>query len=194
MSVEIRIVIAVCGIFGVIEIVDYVSVSIQQGPVGFAVGPGAGVGFGGEVDPGGGVAVLVFGVGDVDDLRVGILGVAAKGQDVILRGGDGDGVVVVAGIGDGEGFDAGGGDRCDGGSGVVVRVGCGEGVVARLVALGGYGRDTARAARRGLCAVGQAVFIIVAPFPIGIDGGAVTSLRGELAGLAEGERDIRRVD
>ena len=58
------------------------------------------------------------------------------------------------------------------------------------MALGGYGRDAGRAARRGLRAVGQAVFIIVAPFPIGVDVGAVTSLRGELAGLAEGELDV----
>ena len=64
--------------------------------------------------------------------------------------------------------------------------------MARVVALGGDGRDTARAARRGLRAVGQAV--IVAPFPIGSDSDTPAGLRTEFAGLAEGERDVLRVD
>ena len=42
-------------------------------------------------------------------------------------------------------------------------------MIAGVVALGGDGRDAGRAARRGLRAVGQAVFIIGAPFPIGAD-------------------------
>ena len=66
--------------------------------------------------------------------------------------------------------------------------------MARVVALGGDGRDIGRTARRGLCAVGQAVAVVVAPFPIGIDGGTPAGLGGKFAGLAEGERDVRRVD